>query len=130
MSRFALTLVSARVFSQFSRSKQSLFNDKSMHAYRVVLEYSGPGSGDSPFKRKTLVISAFDPDTPSDALVEITTLRSPRREGLIPRFRLGDVPKEDDARYIKEYLCISLMFDQMMSGFALNGRKRKKLDQE
>ncbi|KAJ4455918.1 hypothetical protein PAPYR_9050 [Paratrimastix pyriformis] len=75
-----------------------------MHAYRVVLRYSGPGSGDSPFKRKTLVIATFGPDTPSDTLVEITTLRPPRREGRIPRFRLGGVPKEDDARYIKEYL--------------------------
>ncbi|KAJ4459414.1 putative Protein kinase domain [Paratrimastix pyriformis] len=68
------------------------------------MEYSGPGSGGVPFKRKTIVISACGPDTPSDALVEITTLRQPRREGRIPRFQLGDVPKADCARYIKEYL--------------------------
>ncbi|KAJ4455917.1 hypothetical protein PAPYR_9049 [Paratrimastix pyriformis] len=72
-----------------------------MHAYRVELEYSGPGSGGSPFKRETIVISAFGPDTPNDTLVEITTLSQPRREGRIPRFHLGDVPKEDDARYLK-----------------------------
>eukprot|EP00708_Paratrimastix_pyriformis_P005641 GAFH01004721.1.p2 GENE.GAFH01004721.1~~GAFH01004721.1.p2 ORF type:complete len:198 (-),score=13.69 GAFH01004721.1:101-694(-) len=74
-----------------------------MHAYRVELEYSGPGSGGSPFKRETIVISAFGPDTPNDTLVEITTLSQPRREGRIPRFHLGDVPKEDDARYLKGF---------------------------
>ncbi|KAJ4455915.1 hypothetical protein PAPYR_9045 [Paratrimastix pyriformis] len=74
-----------------------------MHADRVMLEYSGPGSGGSPFNRKTIVIAAFEPDTPDNALVEITTLRQPRREGRIPRVRLGAVPKEDDARYLKEY---------------------------
>ncbi|KAJ4453464.1 putative Protein kinase domain [Paratrimastix pyriformis] len=77
-----------------------------LNAYRVVIEYSGPGSGgpSSPFKRKTIVISAFGPDTPSDALVEITTLRQPRREGRIPRSNLGNVPEVDGARYLQEFL--------------------------